>query len=127
MFVSPLRASRYRVGLLALAVAALAALAPKPAAAWWRGGVVIGLPPVFVGPPVVVAPPPVVYAPPGDPSAAYPPAAYPAAAAPPGYAAGPGRTCAAVAYICPLDAPRPVGSPCSCPTNSGGRAGGLVQ
>ncbi|MBN9510293.1 MAG: hypothetical protein J0I21_14410 [Alphaproteobacteria bacterium] len=97
-----------------LAMAALAALAlPSPAHAWWRGGVWIGFPPIapyyYYPPPVVYAPPPAVYVP--------PPAAY----APPSA----GVSCYAGAYICPLDAPAPIGGACSCPTNTG-RIGGRV-
>ena len=54
----------------ALAAAVLAAtLAPKPAAAWWgpgwswRGGVVVGFPPVVVGAPIYAPAPYPYYAP----------------------------------------------------------------
>ncbi|MBV9813145.1 MAG: hypothetical protein JO326_10345, partial [Acetobacteraceae bacterium] len=96
------------------------ALAPPLAQAWWRGGVVIGVPfpyPYVYPPPVVVAPPPVVYAPP-------PPVVYdpnqPAVASR-------AASCAAGAYICPLGGPVPPGAPCSCPTNNGGRVPGTAR
>lgn len=106
--------------LAALAFLALTGtVAPTPAHAWWRGGVVVGIapPPLYFGPPVY-APPPVYYAP--------PPVVY---APPPFYVAPPSRysqTCYAGPYTCPLQPPGPAGSPCSCPANQGrayGRAG----
>ena len=112
--------------LAALAAAALAA--PSPAYAWWRGGVFFGFPPIA---PFYYAPPPVFYYPPPPVIYAPPPAAY---APPPAYAMPPpsttprdaaGPVCHAGLYVCPLDAPAPIGSPCSCPTNTG-RAGGRV-
>lgn len=55
--------------LAALAVAGFAVAAmPSPANAWWRGGIAIGLPPIYLAPPVYVAPAP-VYAP----ASVYPP------------------------------------------------------
>jgi len=85
------------------------------------GGVFFGFappiylaPPVYVGPPVVYAPPP-VYAP------------GPAYAPGPGYAPGAiGQSCAAGAYICPLEHQGPVGAPCTCPANTG-RVAGQIQ
>jgi hypothetical protein len=97
----------------ALLLVGAALAAPSPAHAWWRGGFFIGFPPVYVGPPpAYYYPPPYYYAPP-------PPVVYeqPAPAA--------GQSCYAGAYVCPLNAPSPVGGPCSCPTNTG-RTGGKV-
>ena len=91
-------------GSLALAGLGLA----TPAQAWWaRGGYGWYGPGVVVVPPpvVMVAPPPVYYAP--------PPLAY-------------GQACYAGPYVCPLQAPGPVGAGCSCPINCG-RAGGVVR
>ncbi len=120
-----------------LATLAAALAAPPHAHAWWRGGVFFGFPPIapfyYAPPPVFYPPPPVIYAPP--PAAYAPPPAYatpPAYAAPPGYAVPPpsttpqdaaGPVCRAGLYVCPLDAPAAVGSPCSCPTNTGRAAG----
>ena len=103
------------LGVLVAAGVAAAALAPAPAAAWWRGGVFFGFPPVVVAPPVYVGPP-VAYAP----YAPYTP--YPQV-----YASAPGQLCVARVYQCPMLRAEPPGSPCSCPTNGGGRAGGVVQ
>jgi hypothetical protein len=114
-----------------VAAALLATLAaPLPAHAWWRGGgfgvglaagTLFGLavpaltaPGYYYPPPVYYAPPPVYYAPP------------PAYAAPGYVAPASGQGCYAGAYVCPLDRPSPVGSPCSCPSNQGrayGRTG----
>jgi hypothetical protein len=93
------------------------ALAPTQAKAWWRGGVFIGLPPVFVAPPYyyppVYAPPPVVYAPP---PVQYTPAPQSA------------LRCYAGGYVCPLQYAQPPGAACSCYGNGGqpvpGRVGG---
>ncbi len=64
--------------------------------------------PRFVyAPPVLYAATPVVYA------------------VPPTYATAPAGRCFAAAYVCPVDRPRPVGAPCSCPTNTG-RASGHI-
>jgi hypothetical protein len=69
-------ASKLRPAVLAGAVlaAAVAALVPAPARAWWvhggwgwHGGVFIGVPPVVVGPP------PVAYVPPPPPPPVYRP------------------------------------------------------
>jgi hypothetical protein len=65
------RRARYVVLGLGLLLAALPLMAPRPALAWWGGGVWIGGP-GYVGPhyayvpppPVYYAPPPIVYAPP---------------------------------------------------------------
>jgi len=107
--------------LMALAVAA-------PAHAWWRGGVWIGVPPLYVGPPAyypppyyypppVYAPPPVVYA---QPPAVYaPPAAQSLAPDSSGQ-----QACYAGAYTCPINNPVPSGSSCFCQTNQGARAWG---
>jgi hypothetical protein len=105
-----------KVRFAALAVLAVgAAYLPATAHAWWRGGVWVGVPFSYVAPPpVYYAPPPVVYAP--------PPVVYDPNAPQPGYqqpqvaSAG---SCAAGAYICPLDQPLQPGSPCSCPANRG--------
>ncbi len=108
--------SRVVAAAAAVAVCAGVALAPTQAKAWWRGGVFIGLPPVFVAPPYyyppVYAPPPVVYAPP---PVVYDPSAVAAQSAPVASAG----SCAAGAYVCPLDQPLNPGTPCSCPANRG--------
>ncbi len=123
-----------RPGLLLLAAAALGVAAlPAPAAAYWRGGVWIGIggPPVYYAPPppVYYGPPPAYYAPPPP---GYDPGYQPAQASPPpGYQAsqgyppagnpgqsyqGPyGTTCYAGNYTCALPAAGPVGATCSCP------------
>ena len=59
----------------------------------------------FDGSPVVFAPAPVVYT------------------QPPPYNAAPAGRCYAGAYVCPLQRPSTVGSPCSCPTNTARAAG----
>ncbi len=64
-------------------------------------------PPIVYAPPIIYSSPPVVYAP------------------PPGYAAAPSGRCFAAAYVCPVGRPKPVGAPCSCPTNTG-RASGRI-
>jgi hypothetical protein len=105
----------FRSILAAVALAAVVSI-PSAAHAWWRGGwgIGFGFAPFYYPPPVYVAPP-VYYPPP----AAYPPAAYPQQ--------GPaGPACYAGPYVCPLDKAAPQGSPCSCPTNNNGRAGGQV-
>jgi len=135
-FINCCRALPILRALIVLAVIGVAAL-PSTANAYWRGGVWIGVgpvfpfyPPVVVGPPVVYAAPPVVYAPP-----AYP--AYPAqpgfAVTPPGFdapgapapqtAAGP--SCYAGPYVCPAYNATPIGGACSCPGNNGRVAGSV--
>lgn len=101
--------------LLAL-LAAGAALLPAPAQAWWRGGVWVGVAPIpfpvpfYAPPPVYYAPPPVFVAPPPpvvfDPSQGQ-------------QTAQAGFSCAAGAYVCPLEQPLQPGTPCSCPGNRG--------
>jgi hypothetical protein len=71
--------------------------------------VIYAAPPIFYAAPPVYAPPAVIY----DPQA-------PSA----GVAAD---RCYAGAYVCPLNAPNPAGSPCSCPTNDGGRVSGRAD
>ena len=71
----------------ALGLAGLVVLVPSPGAAWWRGGVFIGIPPIVV-PPLAYPPPPYappLYAPP--PTYSAPPADE--AAPPPGYEGSP--------------------------------------
>lgn len=55
------RCRRFAVGVAIAAAAVLTVLTPKAAQAWWgpgwRGGIVVGLPPVVVGPPVYPAAP----------------------------------------------------------------------
>jgi hypothetical protein len=119
----------YSARLLAAGLAFAVLVLPAAAHAWWRGGVFFGFPPIvpyyYVPPPVVYAPPAVVYPPPAypPPPAYYPP---PAAAQQPQEGASAAPACRAGAYVCPLEKPAPIGSPCSCPTNSGGRAAGRV-
>jgi hypothetical protein len=106
-----------------LAIAACAvAMAPAPAAAWWRGGVFFGVAPfpLFYGPPVYYAPPPVVYAPPPVVYAPPPNTAY-------AQAQPQGTSCDAGRYVCPLRAPVPPGAACSCPTDQRGRAPGTAR
>jgi len=130
-------------GRLALfAGAAFVALAtvamPSPARAWWRGGVVIGLP-VFVGPPaVVVQQPPVVYAP-GPPVIYAPPQAqgqwqgqgqgqWQGQGSPPGgYSSAQAPSCYAGPYVCPMAQAAPAGSSCACNDNNGQLAYGQVH
>jgi hypothetical protein len=110
----------FRRSMIALAaIGALATGYSAPAHAWWRGGVIVGVPPI-----PFFAPPPVVYPPYYYPPAYYPPP--PAAYTPaPGYAQG-GRSCYAGGYVCPLNQPILPGGTCSCPTNGGGRVGGTA-
>jgi hypothetical protein len=112
--------SKSRLVPVLAALLALGGLAvPGTAHAYWRGGhgggVFFGFapPPVYFGPPAYyyAPPPPVVYAPP---PVIYDPTPAPRAAA---------QSCYAGAYVCPLAAPGPVGSPCSCPTDRGRIAG----
>ncbi len=116
-----------RFAALAALVVGAALLLPGTANAWWRGGVWIGVPlPYVVPPPVYYAPPPVAY---GAPPVVYDPNApqvydpnvqgqyqgqYPGQ--PQMASAG---SCAAGAYVCPLDTPLQPGTPCSCPANRG--------
>jgi hypothetical protein len=107
-------------GAAALTVSGV--VVPKPALAWWRGGVWVSGPgyypyygprPYYYAPPIVVAPPPVYYAPPPviyaappPPPVYYPPqpSTYPVVA----------RTCYAPALTCPMEVPRSPGSTCYC-------------
>lgn len=99
--------------LPAVACAVLASTAViTPAAAWWRGGVWIGVPPIVVGPPAYY-PPPVYYPPPPAYYAPPPPAAY---APPPSQSAG--QSCNAGPYVCPMDHPVASGSSCYCLSNN---------
>jgi hypothetical protein len=102
--------------LPATAVLTAIVLSPSPGHAWVRVGVGLALPPVVVAPPAYIVPPPVYY---------YPPP--PVASAPAGVpAAPPGQTCYASSYVCPASPPGPVGSPCSCPAQNGGRVAGSI-
>ncbi|WP_419758425.1 hypothetical protein [Acidisoma sp.] len=121
-----------RVRMAAVAVLSGAALlavsgvvVPKPALAWWRGGVWIAGPgyypyygprPYYYPPPIVVAPPPVYYAPP---PVYYPPppVAYPAAA----------HTCYAPSLTCPMEVARAPGAACYCSDQAGNRAYGTAH
>jgi hypothetical protein len=99
--------------LAAVACAVLASMAATtPAAAWWRGGVWIGVPPIVVGPPAYY-PPPVYYPPPPAYYAPPPPAAY---APQPSQSAG--QSCNAGPYVCPMDHPVASGSSCYCLGNN---------
>ncbi|MCB8879756.1 hypothetical protein ACELLULO517_05885 [Acidisoma cellulosilytica] len=122
------------VGGLAL-LAASGVVAPKPALAWWRGGVWYGGPgpgyygprPYYYPPPIVVAPPPVYYAappviyaaPPPPPTVYYPPQTpAPVAAA---------RACYTPTSTCPMEVPRAPGTTCYCSDSSGNRMYGRAQ
>jgi hypothetical protein len=118
-FSQPLRA------LAVLAVAGGGALLATPAAAWWHGGVFIGLPPVVVAPAPAYYPPypyypyypyaPGYYAPP--PAATPVPQAQGSTAAPnqSGHAVAYGTTCHAGVYTCAAPWYTPVGKTCVCP------------
>ena len=122
-----------RARMMAVAILSGAALLtvsgiviPKPALAWWRGGVWIAGPgyypnyygprPYYYPPPIVVAPPPVYYAP--------PPVYYPQPPAPYAPAA---RTCYAPALTCPMEVARAPGSACYCSDEVGGRSYGTAH
>ena len=128
-----------RAALLALAGATL----PAAAQAYWRGGYFIGVPGVYVAPPPYAYYPPAYYPPAYFPPAGYPPAYYPppGTGAPPASFAAPlpaspsstdspplppGQACFAGAWICPLDQPTPIGSPCAC-SAGGGKAWGRAN
>lgn len=106
-------------------------LAPKPALAWWRGGVWIAGPapgyygprPYYYPPPVVVAPPPVYYAAPPVVYAAPPPVYYPPQTPAPGVA----QACYTQAMSCPMTVPRSPGTTCYCSDASGGRFYGQAR
>ena len=113
---------------------------PKPALAYWRGGVWVGGPgyypyrpyyaprpyyyaprPYYYAPahrrrppPAYYAPPPVVYAAPPPPPVYYPP---PTAA----------RTCYAAVLACPMEVPRAPGSTCYCSEATGNRSYGTAH
>lgn len=111
-----------RLSVLAISAVSGAVALPQPAHAWWRGGVTFGFAPFapYPYPYPDHYPPPVVYAPP----AYVAPPAYGAPAYGAPSSAGP--ACYAGPYVCPLSVASPVGTPCSCPTNDHGRAGGRV-
>lgn len=118
--------SSWRAGAIALCVTGGVLAHATPAAAWWRGGVWIGVPPVVIGAPAYYPPayyPPAYYPPPYY----YPPAGY----APPPNTPVPqaqnqksaqsrapvayGTTCYAGVYVCAAPGATPVGSGCTCP------------
>lgn len=127
---------RLATRLAVIAALAGAALIPTTADAWWRGGVVIGLPPVVVGPPVVGYPYP-YYAPPYyyGPGYGYYYGPYGYPAPPPGTPQAQngqasaqqstpqasadnrpyGATCYAGVYTCSALPQSRVGSGCACP------------
>jgi hypothetical protein len=119
------RPPRWRTAALVAWTLLIGASAATPAAAWWRGGVWIGVPPVVVGPGYY--PPPYYYPPAyyGWPGYYYPPPGYAQSAPQANGAAqtqsrpqGPatyGATCYAGIYTCPAAAKSPVGEVCSCP------------
>jgi hypothetical protein len=135
------RWARMMVGAVLAGAAALTVsgvVVPKPAMAWWRGGVWVAGPgyypyrgyygprPYYYAPPIVVAPPPVYYAPPPVVYAAPPPApvyyppqpmSFPVAA----------RTCYAPALACPMEVPRSPGSACYCSDATGNRSYGTAH
>ncbi len=125
------RSALFRATLLALAGATLL---PAAARAYWRGGVWIGVPGIYVAPPLYVAPPPVYVAPPVYMAPPYGPAPYAAAPyapgpsynAPPGGPAGPAQACYAGPWVCPLDRPSAAGASCACAAN-GGRVWGQAN
>ena len=113
-----------RISVRALtSVAAL--LLPVSAHAYWRGGIWVGVaPPLYPLPPPVYAVPPPVYAVPPPVYAVPPPYGYGGGyVAPPQYGYGgpppAGGVCDAGQWVCPLNAPTPVGNSCACPTNQG--------
>ncbi len=85
--------SRFLAAAAVLGLSALTVALPSSAHAWWRGGVVVGIPgPFVVGPPVAYPPPyapPPVYAPPSatteTPPSGYQEAPDAYAEPPPGY------------------------------------------
>jgi hypothetical protein len=122
-------ASKRRLGALAFAaVVGGLMFAATPAQAWWRGGFVIGVPPVVVGAPLPYAypypyyPAPYPYPYPYPYPAYYPPAAPAAASAPAQQSASNnstpvsyGTTCYAGVYVCQAPGSTPIGAGCSCP------------
>ncbi|HTZ69634.1 MAG TPA: hypothetical protein VMB71_03200 [Acetobacteraceae bacterium] len=106
--------------LSALVLAGSLASIATPAAAWWRGGVWIGVPPVVVTPPAYYPPYyPYYYPPYYAPPPYYPPAATPIPKAQnQSGVSGPvayGTTCYAGVYSCQAPAKSPVGGGCTCP------------
>jgi hypothetical protein len=110
---------------------------PKPALAWWRGGVWVGGPgpyrpyyaprpyyyaprPYYYAPPSVVVVPPPYYAPPPVVYAEPPPVYYP----PPAVAA---RACYTAVLNCPMEVPRAPGSTCYCSDSGGNRSYGTAR
>jgi hypothetical protein len=86
-----------------------------------------GFPGFYAGPPAFYYPPPVYLPPPPPPPVFYaPPPAFFVPPPEPGFApsTSAGR-CYAGAYVCPTDRLGPIGTPCSCPTNTG-RARGRI-
>jgi len=131
------RARKTAVAALAVAVTLTASgvVIPKPALAWWRGGVWVAGPgyypyygprPYYYEPPIVVAPPPVYYAPPPVVYAAPPP---PPVYYPPQPSTYPvvARTCYAPALTCPMEVPRSPGSTCYCSDSTGDRSYGMAR
>lgn len=117
-FLSALRRTTVAAALCAAAVG----LAGSPAHA--RVFVGIGIP--FYGPgyyappPYYYPPPPVYYAPP---PAVYAPQNYSQGPAP----GGPGQTCYAGPYVCPMDRPTATGANCYCLGNGGVRVWGKAN
>jgi hypothetical protein len=98
--------------------------AGAPATAQARVFIGIGVPffygPAYIPPPVYY-PPPYYYAPP-PPVVYAPPRTYtPSPASDP---SGPGQTCYAGQYVCPMDRPVPSGYGCYCIGNGGQRVNG---
>jgi hypothetical protein len=139
-FFSLVRMGRARKTVIAVLAGAAAltvsgVVIPKPAMAWWRGGVWVSGPgyypyygprPYYYAPPIVVAPPPVYYAPPPviyaappPPPVYYPPqpSTYPVVA----------RTCYAPTLTCPMEVPRSPGSTCYCSDATGDRSYGTAR
>jgi hypothetical protein len=111
---------RLRALSLPVLAAGAAIMTATPAAAWWRGGVWVGVPPVVVAPPVYpypyypypyypyYAPPPAYYYPP---PAATPVPQKQSSVGPVTY----GAICHAGVYSCAAPAKTPIGDGCSCP------------
>ena len=142
-FLPPVMVGRARMMALAFVTGAAAltvggVVVPKPAMAYWRGGVWIAGPgyypyrgyygprPYYYAPPIVVAPPPVYYAP--------PPVVYAAPPPPPVYYPPPvvrygdaARTCYAPPLNCPMEVARSPGSTCYCSDQTGNRAYGTAH
>lgn len=87
-------------------------------------------PPIYYPPPAYYPPPPVYYQPPPVYYTPAPAAGYtsPQAYAPsPTTPVGPGHSCNAGAYICPMDRPAAVGTACYCLDNRGQRIAGRTN